>query len=473
MQESIYKEFLQLAGFDQEEIATCLPEWIVAAKKLGLTAEDMHYAVREWLPKHWNLELAGIRKCIGLYIREVMEITKLHQHKQNGIKVIFGSLPALPFIFQAIKRIGGNEVFVSYPDICLVTVLGSFFHKPSVFIEKVDSCTIHAGCSHCGLVKTRLGAKMTQLIPSPDVIWSWGIACNEAPKMDELINCYLNTDWNAVFSSVPHDTYLGEVEEENEERCAYIAAQIRDGQKQIEKVTGIVVSEEQIRSSLEFVDRFMRKVHYLHDLACHADPQPLSGNELSLIGQMMTLPFNTGFAYVEEALDLTIKEVEMLIAQKKGPLPAGAPRLGCYFIPFCVPWVERMFRENGVNLSFSTFYAATRKLMKPTKYQDPYEIMAAKMLRMPGIVNIAYELDLTFEIIKELHPDAMLQGFYNFDRWMGVHHRITTKGVEEEMKIPHFYIEGNMWDDRAYRTEDLKTRVESISHFLKMNKMIS
>ena len=291
--------------------------------------------------------------------------------------------------------------------------------------------------------------------------------------MDELINCYLNTDWNAVFSSVPHDTYLGEVEEENEERCAYIAAQIRDGQKQIEKVTGIVVSEEQIRSSLEFVDRFMRKVHYLHDLACHADPQPLSGNELSLIGQMMTLPFNTGFAYVEEALDLTIKEVEMLIAQKKGSLPAGAPRLGCYFIPFCVPWVERMFRENGVNLSFSTFYAATRKLMKPTKYQDPYEIMAAKMLRMPGIVNIAYELDLTFEIIKELHPDAMLQGFYNFDRWMGVHHRITTKGVEEEMKIPHFYIEGNMWDDRAYRTEDLKTRVESISHFLKMNKMIS
>ena len=92
---------------------------------------------------------------------------------------------------------------------------------------------------------------------------------------------------------------------------------------------------------------------------------------------------------------------------------------------------------------------------------------------MPGIVNIEYEVDLTFGIIKQLQPDAMLQGFYNFDRWMGVHHRITIKRVEEEMKIPHFYIEGNMWDDRTYRTEDLKTGSESISHFLKMNKMIS
>ena len=161
--------------------------------------------------------------------------------------------------------------------------------------------------------------------------------------MDEFIKCYLNTDWNSVFTSVPHDTYLGEVEDENQERVEYIAAQIRHGQKQIEKITGIVVSAEQIRDSLNFMDRFMRKVHYLNDLVCHADPQPLSGNEMSLIGQMMTLPFNTGAGLVEEAVDLTIREVEELIANKEGPLPAGAPRLGCYFIPFCVPGWRQCF----------------------------------------------------------------------------------------------------------------------------------
>jgi benzoyl-CoA reductase/2-hydroxyglutaryl-CoA dehydratase subunit BcrC/BadD/HgdB len=473
MKKSIYKEFLRIAGFEKEEINEYLPEWIAASKKLGITEEDMYYAVREWLPQHWNLKSEGVRKCIGVYIREVFEITKIDEYKQKGIKIVYGILPAFSVNFQAIKMSGGNKVFVSFPDINILTVLGSFFHKSSAFIEKAEKCNLQTGCRHCGLVKTRLGARMINFIPSPDVIWSWGLTCNEGPKMDEFIKCYLDSDWHSVFINIPHDTYLGEVEDELPDRVEYLAAQIQDGQEQIEKIIGIHVSEQDLRKSLEDVNRFIRNVHYLNDLVLKADPQPLSGSELSLFGQLMTGPINIGSNYVEEAVDIAIEEVKSMINRKEGILPPGAPRLGCYFIPFCVPWVNTLFRENGVNLSFRTYYAATKKLIKETTNRDIFKMIAEQWLKMPGSVNIQYEVDLTFEIINQLGPDAMLHGFYNFDRWMGVHHKIMVKRIEEEMKIPHFYIEGDMWDDRTHRREDLKARIECFSHFLKMYKMMS
>ena len=44
MNNNIYKEFLMLTGFEKEEIAEYLPEWIKASKKLGISEEDMNHA---------------------------------------------------------------------------------------------------------------------------------------------------------------------------------------------------------------------------------------------------------------------------------------------------------------------------------------------------------------------------------------------------------------------------------------------
>ena len=364
MNNNIYKEFLLLTGFEKEEIAEYLPEWIKASKKLGITEADMRHAVEEWLPKHWNTNLRGIRKCIGAYIREVIEITKISEYKKKGVKVVYGALPASPICFQAIKISGGDKVFVSFPGIHIVTILGSFFNKTSMFIEKANKCIMNAGCPHCGLSKARLSAKVEEVIPAPDAIWSWGFNCNEAPKMDEFIHCCADEKWNSIFCSIPHDTYLGEIENESQERVKYLALQIEDGQRQLEEITGIKVSQKHLKQALKDADRLLHKVNCLNDLVISADPQPLSGNELSLIGQMKTIGFNTGLAYLEEAIDITIEEVKRIIDRKEGVLPAGAPKLGCYFVPFCVPWINALFLENGVNLSFSTFYTAANKFWK-------------------------------------------------------------------------------------------------------------
>ena len=49
----INSRFLELAGFEGEELQEILPRWLESADTLGLSDEDMRYAVEEYIPmKH-------------------------------------------------------------------------------------------------------------------------------------------------------------------------------------------------------------------------------------------------------------------------------------------------------------------------------------------------------------------------------------------------------------------------------------
>ena len=74
------------------------------------------------------------------------------------------------------------------------------------------------------------------------------------------------------------------------------------------------------------------------------------------------------------------------------------------------------------------------------------------------------------EDLEKYKADGMVFGFYDFDRWLGGHHRLLAKIVEDKTGLPTFYIEGNSWDDRDYSAEALRTRIESICEIMKMRK---
>jgi hypothetical protein len=100
--------------------------------------------------------------------------------------------------------------------------------------------------------------------------------------------------------------------------------------------------------------------------------------------------------------------------------------------------------------------------------------MAAQLwYRHPNSVNLGYHIELMSEMLKEYKIDAMLYGFFTFDRWLGSYQSLTLEAIERESGIRHFYIEGDFWEDRNYKKIDRKGRIESIAYFLKANKMIS
>ncbi len=470
MANTIYEEYLELAGFEGEERQKILPDWIEASKRLGLTERDVEFATREWIPKHWDIKYLGVRKMIGGFSLEAMEVAKAVDYKKQGVKIVYGILPALLTSYQAVKKAGGDKVFVSFPDISLMTFLNSFFHKADPYLETAERTGMTYGCRHCALNKTRIGSRYKNVIPSPDVIWSWGFNCDEGPKTDEYIQCLFDDNWNYVISRVPHDTAFGQIDDEIVERVEYVAAQLKDGLEQIQKFTGISVTDEHMAAAMNDTMRYMFKAGTLQGLVAKADPQPLRGNAAANITQPMNYPFNSGLGHMEEALDILTKEVRQEIKNGAGILPKGHPKLGAYFVPFIIPWVDTIFMENGVALMFSLVFTPSKKQLTPPSYEDPFMAAAEQWLKMPFGQNCRAEVDSMIEKVIATKPDGMLMGFFDFDRWLGAHHKMSAKLIEEATGVPTTYVEADFWEDRDYSSEALRTRIESLCQVLKMKK---
>ncbi|PAB60566.1 hypothetical protein CCE28_03205 [Anaeromicrobium sediminis] len=470
----VYREFLELCAFDESEIEELLPLWIEGSKKLGLTEEDVAYAKDEWIPEHWDIQYLGIRKMLGAYIREAIEISKLHQYKEDGVKIVYGIIPAISTNYYAIKAAGKDKVFVTFPDIHLVTILNGIFHKVDDYLYKAEEDGMTYGCRHCALNKTRIGAKANNIIPSPDVIWSWGLNCDEGPKTDEYIAGLYGEDWKYVVSRIPHDTPYGHVDDEDDERVEYLAEVLKDGQKEIEKIIGIDVSDEHLAQAVKDQAKYSFKYSQLVSLVCKSNPQVIHGSALTNFGQPMAIPFNSGQKYMEEAMDIMIRECKKARKAGTGVLPKDAPKLGSYFVPFAVPWVDKIFDENGIGTTFSLTFTPAKSQLKPSRFEDPFKQTAEAWLKMSFGQNMGYEVANMIDKVESNKPfDGLLLGFFDFDRWLGAHHKMAAKLIEKETGVPTFYMESDFWDDRDYSPEALRTRIESIAQVIKLKKEAS
>jgi benzoyl-CoA reductase/2-hydroxyglutaryl-CoA dehydratase subunit BcrC/BadD/HgdB len=470
MAKKVYREFLETLGFSSQECDEMLPRWVAVAKKLGLKEKDVTYSISTWIPDYWNLQLKGVRLALQVYFKELLLVGELEEFRQKGGKLVYGTLPCQTAAFRAIELAGGDNVVVCFPDFVMMLAMSIFFHKQSMLVE--DDCYLSNRCRHCGINKTRFNACQAGRIPFPDVMWSWGFFCNEATKTEELIQEVLEPQWHYVMSALPHDSYLGEHEEENPARVKQMAKELEQGHKEIGKILGITIEHKHVYDALRETGNYTKKLDELISLVANSDPQPISGNELALFSGPMGMAFSDGFEGLGAAIDVMLEEVKQLVAQKKGILPEGAPKLGAHFVPVCIPWVEKAFRDNGVALSLSSYFCTPPRLFQAPKYLDPYQLLAYQWLQNPNAVNMDYEVELFAEMMKRFHVDGMLYGFFTFDRWLGSHQKILIGKIEEKTGIQHFYMEGDIWNDGNYKKEDRINRIENIAYFLKMNKLM-
>ena len=469
MANDIYEQFLRLAGFEEAEIPQYLPEWRKAAEKLGLTEDDVRFAAEEWIPDNFEIEFEGVRKVIGGYLKEAIELTKANEYKKRGMKIVYGILPATFQFYHALKLTAPDKVFISFPDIVLLLVMNALFHKLNPYLERAEKDGITYGCRHCALNKTRYAARRSGLIPSPDLSWIWGFICDEGPKTDEFIQLYRDPEWKTYITRLPHDQPLGTVEDEDTERIEYLASQMRDGFEFVQKELDINVPDEKIREAVEIWQRYARKLSELNHLMA-SDPQPLGGEVPTLLYNPIAIPFSIGVEHFERALDILIEELKQKVANKEGILPKGAPKLMAYFIPYGNPWIGKMFEQNGVGLTFHEMFLISKKQLTPPSFEDPFMATAEQWLRRSATVNLGYKAKLICEKLETYGADGMIFGFFDFDRWWGSDQRLLSKMVEERTKLPVFYIEGDVWEDRDYSPEALRTRIESIAEIVKMRK---
>jgi benzoyl-CoA reductase/2-hydroxyglutaryl-CoA dehydratase subunit BcrC/BadD/HgdB len=382
---------------------------------------------------------------------------------------VYGILPAIPQQFYALKYSAPDEVYVSFPDAMIALVLNPFFHKLSPYLEEAERGGLSYGCRHCALNKTRYAARKMKIIPSADISWIWGLICDEGPKSDEFINLYEDPEWKTYVTRMPHDASWGSVEDEDVERIEYLALQLRDGFEFVQKAVGIPVTEETLKKVDDIWQRYIGKMGKLARLMA-SDPQPLNGVSASLFSRPILQPYNTGLEMTEDALDITIRELEEKVAKKEGVLPIGAPKLMTSIVPVCVPWAAKMFEENGVGLTYSESSALTSKQLQPTSFDDPYMKAAERWLRVSLNVNPGNAAEMICEKMELYDIDGIVFSFFDFDRWLGSDDKLLVRVIREKTDKPVFYFEGDVWDDRDYGPEALRTRIESVCEVVKMRK---
>ena len=91
------RKLLELAGFEGDEVDEILEDWLFTVEAVGLSDEDIRYALEEYIPQNWDVKYRGVRKMIGAYLREMIGIAKTKQYKARARSFFTAYSPQLWF----------------------------------------------------------------------------------------------------------------------------------------------------------------------------------------------------------------------------------------------------------------------------------------------------------------------------------------------------------------------------------------
>ena len=473
MKTGAHEKFLEMLGWEGEELNRFLPDWKKAAAIMGLSDADVAFAVEQWIPAYWDLSLNGVKKFIAACIRGVVEIARGGDYLARGDKLIYMNMPAAPVSGYANVVASGGRVHVFYPAYLMINVLTAFFNKyVNKVEEKGESSSLRSPCANCALNRFRMKTGLAGAMPPPTVNWSWGLRCSEAPKIDEMMQCLCSSDAPNVYVVLPHDVPSGEVEADDRARVDLLAGKLRLAQSEVSGITGVTVTDADVRAAAEGYMQYMDKVQTLTDLVMNADCLPISGGELALFGLCVETCLCIDKSYVLDALDTIIAEVRERIDRGEGFGSRVAPRLACHFNPLCAPWLDKAFRDNGVCLVQGKLFPFADKFRGYLEQEeDVYKAVARIILSVPSVMNMLDEARINAELVTRYPVDGALYGFYSSDSWVGALQKTMVKVIEAETGVPHFYIEGNLWDLNGEAYETRLAIVRSICNYLKISNI--
>ena len=457
--------FLELCGFDKTDLDNEKGRVERAFEIAELGSEDIERA-EERVRKYFDIELLGIRKCLGIWIKEFADMVLA---KEDGKKVVYTIYPSVTQ-FGLSALLTSEDIYVCAPEVILDVVMGSILGKIDPILETAEINGMGPGLGHCALLQARLGAITKGVIPVPDVTLTTGFFCDQAPKTDELIHeihgtpnifidrCY-EPDWNDWPNVELRDT-------------KYFGAEIDRSMKEFEQIIGVNLSEEVKKAA--FKQNGKGWFAYLNIVELmRADPVPLTATDGILLPFFMVIsPMRRFINEGTEALKILHNEVKERVKAGIGVTPKGAPRVLIFLPSFVDPSFAHMItRELGIAVPVCSLNWLTPKELEKTEQRDFGGRIAEAMLRRGTFHSASGQISYVKEIAKRWKLDGVIVNFLFSCRPAAIAPLMAKRSLEKELGIPVLSLEYDVYDCRDYSTQQVRTRVETFAELLKLSKV--
>jgi benzoyl-CoA reductase/2-hydroxyglutaryl-CoA dehydratase subunit BcrC/BadD/HgdB len=467
----VYDQLMELCGFEKERAESYKPTLKKGLEKLLVTEENVKFAVTKRLPDCWSLELKGIRKLLGCWLREFIRIAVPAPEEERLCHTYFAQ-PGMAYL-QPVK-IADPRIQIGVPDWVGSFVGAAFFNVGWKYVEAAE----REGCAidqfGCSLNKIRYGLHVLGIVPKADASVGFHSFCDDAPMVDQLIN-----DWDGTRICTPYrvrDIHF-KGNPFDEANMKYFADSLEDGHKQLEKWLDIELTPEHKAEAVTLMVELSATVVAPLTEFMKADPAPLNANDLCFALFTVATVFDTGYDDLFEAINILNAELAERVAAGEGVVPKGTPRVSWRLVnPVACPWVVPLCHEVGLSADFIEAFllgATQFNLSMEAQAETNMYMMMGKFLAMVSALgtSMEYLYDTTAEHIRDYKIDGLISTAYRGCRAWSSHSLILAKMLEERAQIPCITPDFDIFIDRGdFPQERMRTVMETFANIVNRSK---
>ena len=386
------------------------------------------------LVRWYDMDIPGVRALLRLYIEEFTAL-----FTSNGLYRVYASVPCPTIIPAALNSTG--KVSVHTAEFCAMITLQGILGQP-------PPSSGHCWNSRCAMLENRRGFVEAGIIPRPQLMWSFGLLCDECCKTDELIHDCDGVGQMNSFCAKPYDAMrFVRYEEELRTSLEYICVQ-----------SGAALPQTKgIRDTTN-------KAAILAAAICcsnaSATRPPLKAGTVALIQTSQLMAFQDMSELVDALEDIyrNMRHIDRAGAMEK---------LYTYYIPPCIPELGAVYADNGICLVGSAAFITC-----------PVQCMHAKDIA--GMAAASWDASIlsrsstdyvreTARTIKKYNCMGYLNGMFGFDRWLGTAHRLTDGEIARLTGKPVFQCSTDFWG-RGFNLSKIETLAETMAYLLRAGR---
>lgn len=454
-----WRTLLHLCGFQETEIEREKSRLERVFEKIGLDQADPE-PLEERARSHLGTDLLGVRKLLRAWVLELLDLVLA---KEEGKTVIYYGYPSIQGPGMAIKA-ASTDLYVGCPDVILCHTVGMIFDRLNPLLEAAEENGLPAGHGLCSLQQIRNGALALGIIPVPDLVTGSSYYCDMGSKADELLHQVYGQP--SIYIDGSMDSAWGEYPDYHPQRIAYFGNQINKLFDRVKEIIGVEVTQQSMADAVQTSRELLGALGKL-TLLMMADPMPISGVASGLAVNLAGASSGRAVTDGPEAVNTLCREVEERIARGVGVVEKGAPRVLNFAHHLSDPTITRMIENTGLAVAASLVTAPPPRRDKSLVFDTIGETLAEAALR-GGAFHSTYGFAVRFaDAVKMLNMDGVIWGYQYNCRPLALGSHLVKQVIEDRTGVPTLSLEMDLYENRNYSAEALKTRVEAFAEMLR------